>query len=256
MYSICPAMNASILRKRAFPGIAFLILLLAAPEAEAASRNWVDPTGRGLFATIRPPSSAPSSLAVAASGAQRDSLGANSSQTLVFSVAGSASVTDSSGIRLSSVEGYRDPVSGGGINEAHLRISGPSAPDGFYLLVYNFDDQGNALLDPDVTYASFDDFDSSKNLQADISGYVSPDYSLELQLGYYNWETDQFTLMATATAPVMDLAGSYIYAGSSPSPPGLSWTPDFVATENVPEPATGALALVGAALLFRRRRPR
>ncbi len=79
-------------------------------------------------------------------------------------------------------------------------------------------------------------------------------YSFELQLGYYNEYDDSFTLMATSTAPITYSDGQYFYTGSSPAPPGLSWTPDYTEV-TIPEPVTGALALLGVAALFRRRRP-
>ena len=249
---------------------AFAIVALAAAvlfivsAAHAANRQWTDPTSKKNITSQRDrlPSSSAASLAVApearslnnASGSARNT-DAGVSQTLVFTVDGSATITDSQG-NTTSVADFRDPVSGGGINEAHILVTGDGAPNDLYLLIYNFDEGGHSYLDPEVNYAYFDDFNSSRNLQADISSYISQGYSLELQLGFYNENNDTFTLLATATSPLSELLGHYTYEGSSLAPPSQAWTPDFIAAPGVPEPASGVLALLGALALFRRRRPR
>ena len=239
-------------------------ILFVVPAAHAANRQWSDPTSKDSITSKRdrlPSSSAPS-LAVApearslsnASGlGSTGNAPAAGGNTLVFTVDGSATITDSQG-NTTTVANYP----GGRINEAHIRVTGDGAPNDLYLLIYNFDEGGHSYLDPEVNYAYFDDFNSSRNLQAnigDLDGYLARGLSLELQLGFYNENNDTFTLLATATSPLSELVG-YTYEGSSLAPPSQAWTPDFIAAPGVPEPASGALALLGALALFRRRRPR
>lgn len=233
---------------------ASIVVLLATPASRAASMRWIDPASKFIFSVSRQPVTAPPTFATAAAKttSSLNSSGAGSPQTLVFSVVGDAVVTAADGTT-TTVSDYRDPATGRAVNEAHLLVTGNGITD-VYLAIYFFDELGNSYLDPDVTYASFDTFDSAQNLQADITGYVSDGYSVQLQIGNYDWDTGDFTLMATATAPVTYLDGKYIYTGSSAAPPCLSWTPDFVDV-TIPEPVSGALALLGAAALFRRRRP-
>ena len=248
-------------------------ILLVAPAAFAASRQWSDSAAQtSITSTRRRIPASTSSLAVAApdlrstsaltassgsSTSTRSLTASSDTTTLVFSIEADAIITDANGLSLSVAE-YRDPATGGGINEAHIRVTGGDAPPDLYLLIYTLDENGNSYLDPDVTYAYFDgDFNCSRNLQADISDYVSSGYSLELQLGFYNENNDSFTLLATATSPLSELLDSYTYSSHSLGPPNKAWTPNYVAvTPGIPEPASGALLVLGALALFRRRRPR
>ncbi len=237
------------------PLVCAVVSLLLAPSTHAASIRWTDPAFKYIFSVSRQSVAPAPMFAVAGGGAlgAGDTRNISSSQTLVFSVDGSATVALPNG-GTTTVAGYTDPVTGYGITDARIHVTGADISD-VYLAIYFFDELGNSYHDNEVIYATLGSDNSGWNLQAAVPDtYMTDGYSFELQLGYYNYEEDTFSLMATSTAPITYSNGQYFYTGSSPAPPGLSWTPDYTDV-TIPEPVTGALALLGVAALFRRRRP-
>ena len=236
------------------PLVCVVVPLLFAPASHAASIRWTDPAFKYIFSVSRQSVGSAPTFAVAGGGAlgAGDTRNISSSQTLVFSVDGSAAVALPGG-GTTTVAGSTD-AAGNGITDARIHVTGAGISD-VYLSIYYFDELGNSYLFEDAKYATLDDGSKNGwNLQAAVPDtYMTDGYSFELQLGYYNEYDDSFTLMATSSAPITYSNGQYFYTGSSPAPPGLSWTPDYVEV-SIPEPATGALALLGVAVLFRRTR--
>ena len=111
------------------------------------------------------------------------------------------------------------------------------------------------ILDPDnVSGAPLADMDVPMRWMADVSAYASgsPEYAFVIELGNYdgsNWAT----LAVSETATYADLSANGNIITSSDYNPQFA-TPWMPTAYVVPEPTSGMLVLVGAALLALRRR--
>ena len=114
------------------------------------------------------------------------------------------------------------------------------------------------LRDDDGTY-EMGDWSSQFNLGDD----PNTSSTIFFELGYVDWDDDTapFVTMATATATIQWLESedpsigklSYIYSSGTLAPPGeTNWKPTYF--HAVPEPATGAMLLIGIAMLMKRRK--
>ena len=143
-------------------------------------------------------------------------------------------------------------VNGGGwttaqdIGVTHARIREVST--GTYLKILDMDDDGNTL---DFT---LDAIDVPMRWVADISDFASgsPEYAFIIELGNYDG-SDWSTLALSEATSYADLAANHnIETASNYNPnPITPWMPTSYV---VPEPTSGMLVLVGAALLALRRR--
>ena len=129
---------------------------------------------------------------------------------------------------------------------SHARIREIST--GTYLTMLDMDEDGNTLD------FSLDAIDVPMRWVADVSRFASgsPEYSFAIELGNYDSGTWS-TLAVSAPASYTDLAANrHIELPSSFLPAYVTpWKPvSYV----VPEPSSGLLALLGAALLALRRR--
>lgn len=128
----------------------------------------------------------------------------------------------------------------------HARIREVST--GQYLKIMDIDDYGNPL---DFT---LDAIDVPMRWVADVSAYASgsPEYAFVIELGNYdgsNWSM----LAVSETATYNDLSDSHNIIPAQDYNPVYA-TPWMPSSYVVPEPTSGMLVLVGAALLALRRR--
>ena len=138
-------------------------------------------------------------------------------------------------------------VNGGGMTTAadlgvtHARIREVTSGD--YLV----------MLDPETGLFSLDSINVPMTWYADVSAYAngSPEYAFIVELG--NWDGSNWsTLALSETASYADLAANNHIdnvSGYNPNP----ITPWMPTSYVVPEPSSGLMLLVGAALLALRR---
>ena len=112
------------------------------------------------------------------------------------------------------------------------------------------------MLNPATQTFTLDAINVPMTWKADVSAYASgsPEYAFIIELG--NWDGSNWsTLALSETASYADLvANNHIDTSSGYNPnPVAPWMPTSYV---VPEPSSGLLLLVGAALLALRRRKR
>ena len=139
----------------------------------------------------------------------------------------------------------------GGVNGAKLRVAG-----GGYLDVY--DSKGKTLfpnamltIDPD----NLSQLGQVGPVWSSLGEYADAAYAFTVELGH--WENDEWTVMATSktTNYAELLAGGWTSSKTDIYPREGPWSPTFTVT-SVPEPTSGLMLLLGAALLaLRRRKP-
>ena len=174
---------------------------------------------------------------------------------LWFALNPAATVFD--GENVSTIADYSS-LDGLSINAARVQAFGSGSVDDPFLNLYYEDPPGSKTwkTEDGVNMVDFDSsFIPAPWQPADLGGYANANASFELQLGFYNENTDTFTTLATATATYSDLASAgHISTGGVSEQAQTPWSPTQYTA--VPEPATGMLALLGlAALLRSRRRP-
>ncbi len=177
---------------------------------------------------------------------------ATASSILWFSVSGSATVTDSSGV-VSTVGEYTD-ADGNPINAARVRITGAGIPEDTFLQLY-YEDGGWQTAEGLDT--AFLDGGTAEWQPADLGEDPDGSATVSLELGYVDFddELSEFTAAAFSSATLDDLeAGGYISTGGVSVQSQTPWNPAFYIP--VPEPSAGLLLALGACALALRRRPR
>ena len=150
---------------------------------------------------------------------------------------------------------------------ARIRVTGGDITEPTFLSLYYLDDQGNIQLEPGNIGVEF--FDNAGYWGAGVptgnqspSGnyaHGTPEYTFVVELGNISWDGSTASWVETIAdsgAPVgySDLVtAGYIHESFDLNPPaGQIWMPtDF---NEVPEPSSGLLLLVGGGLLALRRR--
>ena len=144
-----------------------------------------------------------------------------------------------------------------GVNAARIRAT--SGDTETYLSMLNPTAYAEFLIDPDDTIVRLDynmDYMNVPTIwQADITDFAngSPEYAFVIELGNYE-NGDWSTLAVSETVSYSDLVTSEAIAQSNGAYNPNYATPWVATSYVVPEPTSGMLILVGAALLALRRR--
>ena len=136
-----------------------------------------------------------------------------------------------------------------GINAARVRVVG-----GDYLTAFSYDPDEDPAV---TTYDPPNDWMYVPTVSyVDVSGFTdgSPEYSFMIELG--NWNNGQWTAIADSEAASYgDIAQNMSqWSGSFEPSPASAWAPTQFTV--VPEPSSGVMLALGAALLSLRRRRR
>ena len=156
-----------------------------------------------------------------------------------------------------------------GLFAARIRVEGGDITEPTFLSLYYLDDQGNVHLEPGNIGVDF--FDNAgywgagvpTGNQSPSGSYANhtPEYTFIVELGNISWDGSTASWVETIAdsgTPIgySDLVtAGYIHESFDLNPPsGQIWTP--VQFNEVPEPTSGLLLVVGGALLALRRKRR
>ena len=164
---------------------------------------------------------------------------------------------------------YSEQEGNSGLFAARIRVTGGDITEPTFLSIYYLDDQGNIQLEPGNIGVDF--FDNAGYWGAGVptgnqspSGnyaHGTPEYAFIVELGNISWDESSQTAswvetIADSGNPIgySDLVtAGYIHESFDLNPPaGQIWMPTQF--NEVPEPSSGLLLLVGGALLALRRR--
>ena len=148
-----------------------------------------------------------------------------------------------------SAEGYQ-------VDSARVVVTGGNLADETPLILGYI--SGNTVVSSGADEIALDETPPPQTMFAFITDYASAEYSFAIELGSY--DSGAWTTLASASLTYQQLqagdgaGGSYIttYDATAPTIQGI-WAPT---SYNVPEPSSGLLMLMGAALLALRRRRR
>lgn len=192
-------------------------------------------------------------------------------KVLYWMVDDTAEVSLDDGVTTMSIGDYFNSYSSqegnSGLFAARIRVTGGDITEPTFLSLYYLDDQGNVQLEPGNIGVDF--FDNAGYWGAGVpTGNQSPsgshanhtpEYTFLVELGNISWDGSTASWVETIAdsgTPLRysDLVSSgYIHESFDLNPPaGQIWTPTQF--NEVPEPSSGLLVLIGGALLALRRR--
>ncbi len=178
--------------------------------------------------------------------------GAHAEYILWFSVLDDAEITDRDGALAGTVALYVSEE-GESVNAARIRVTGDGiADDTFLPIYYEGETAGSWVLDYTVNYVGVNSGSDSTQWQpASLGDYALPGYTFALEIGAYDFDSGEFTKLASTSANYATLlSDGHISLGGVSTQTQTPWASSFT----IPEPSTGLLALCGALALFRRRR--
>ena len=176
--------------------------------------------------------------------------GAHAEYILWFSVLDDAEIADRDGSLAGTVASYVSEE-GESVNAARIRVTGNGVADDTFLSLY-YETAGSWVLDYTVNYVGVNTGSDSTQWQpASLGDYASSGYTFALEIGSYDFDSGEFTKLASTSANYATLlSDGHISQGGVSMQAQTPWASSFT----IPEPSTGLLALCGALALFRRRR--